>query len=433
MKVIKIFCGFIGVYALLAGCTSSSNKKSSTDNSTESATKQWTRLFGTTKHDAGNGVAVDSSGNIYVTGESYGNFDNQTNSGSADMFLIKYNSSGNKQWSRLLGTIELERAYGVAVDSSGNIYVTGESRGHFDNQTNSGGPDMFLVKYDSSGNKKWSKLFGTAEHEHANGVAVDSSNNVYVTGYSAGNFDNQTNFGDDDVFLVKYDSSGNKKWSRLFGTAKKEHGRGVAVDSSGDIYVTGESYGNFDNQTNSGSADMFLIKYNPSGNKQWSKLLGSAKPDTGRGVAVDSSDNVYVTGEIRGYFGKQANSGSADMFLIKYNPSGSKQWSRLLGSTKLDIADGVAVDSSNNIYVTGWSEGNFDGKTNAGDHDLFLVKYNSSGNKQWSALLGVFEHDAGNGVAVDSSANIYVTGWSEGNFDNQTSAGDADLFLVKYH
>ena len=130
--------------------------------------------------------------------------DGKTNSGERDIFLVKYNSSGTKQWTQQLGTPTFEEGYGVVVDSSDNIYVTGWTRGKLD--TYSGGTDTFLVKYNSSGVKQWTRQFGTSSSDSGKGVTVDSSDNIYVTGNTGGGLDGNTNSGGYDIFLVKYNS-----------------------------------------------------------------------------------------------------------------------------------------------------------------------------------------------------------------------------------
>ncbi len=398
----------------------------------EHLAKQWSRLFGTSRLDFGSRVSVDSKGNVYVTGFSQGNFDGKTNQGNADLFLIKYDVSGAKQWSKLLGTSNFDFGSGVSVDSSDNVYVTGSLAGNFDGQTNQGGRDMFLIKYDTSGNKQWSQLLGTSSTDQGFGVSVDSAGNVYVTGDSAGNFDGKTNSGGRDMFLIKYDASGNRQWSKLLGTSGNDTGEGVSVDSAGNAYVTGYSEGNFGGETNSGNEDMFLIKYDTSGAKQWSKLLGTSSDDRGQGVSVDASGNAYVIGYSEGAFDGKTNSGKEDMFLVKYDTSGVKQWSKLVGTSNFDRGQGVSVDSSGNVYVTGFFAGAFDGHTHSGSDDMFLIKYDSSGVKQRSRLLGTSTNDRGRGVSVDSAGNVYVAGFSAGNFGGETNQGSDDIFLIKF-
>ena len=200
------------------------------------------------------------------------------------------------------------------------------------------------------------------------------------------------------------------------------------MDSSNNIYVTG-----FTKSTN-GIPDLYLVKYNSSGDNQWSKRINGTGNDYGLGVVVDSSNDIYVSGYADGVFDGNTHSGSNDIILVKYNSSGDKQWTKQLGTSESDIGRRVTVDSSNNIYVTGWTLGGLDGNTGSGSLDIILVKYNSSGTKQWTKQLGTSENDQGLGVMVDSSDNIYVTGQTAGGLDNNTNlGGDSDVFLVKYN
>jgi len=383
--------------------------------------------------DEGSGVTTDSSGNIYVTGKTGGGLDGNTSSGLTDIFLVKYNSSGTKQWTKQLGTSDYDWGNGVSTDSSGNVYVTGKTEGGLDGNTSSGLTDIFLVKHDSSGTKQWTKQLGTSSYDYGRGVSNDSSGNIYVTGTTGGGLNGNTNSGDYDIFLVKYNSSGTKQWTKQLGTSSQDEGNGVTTDSSGNIYVTGKTRGGLDGNTSSGGFDMFLIKYNSSGTKQGTNQLGTSSSDEGSGVTTDSSGNVYVTGFTGGGLDGNTNSGGYDMFLIKYNSSGTKQWTKQLGTSSYDYGRGVSNDSSGNIYVTGETWGGLDGNTNSGSSDIFLVKYNSSGTKQWTKQLGTSFVSYGHGVTTDSSGNIYVTGRTRGGLDGNTSSGGFDIFLIKYN
>ena len=146
--------------------------------------------------------------------------------------------------------------------------------------------------------------------------------------------------------------------------------------------MTGHTDGGLDGNTNSGNMDIFLVKYNDGGTKQWTKQLGTSGNDYGYGMTVDSSDNIYVTGMTYGGLDGNTNSGDTDLYLVKYNSSGTKQWTQQLGTSAGDRGQGVTVDSSGNIYVSGYSLGGLDGNTNSGGKDIFLVKYNSDGVKQ---------------------------------------------------
>ena len=162
------------------------------------------------KKDIG-GIATDPSGNVYITGWTLGNLDGNPSAGSKDLFIVKYNSSGKKQWTRQVGTSYDDKAYGFAIDTSGNVYVTGSTNGSLDVNTNAGDRDIFVVKYNSSGTKQWTKQMGSSSYDTARRVATDSSGNVYVTDRSDGGLDGNTSAGAQDLFVVKYDSDGNKR------------------------------------------------------------------------------------------------------------------------------------------------------------------------------------------------------------------------------
>ena len=324
----------------------------------------------------------------------------------------KDDSSSSSSDDEMPGTYQLatnDYANGVATDSSGNVYVTGGTKGGLDGNTSAGNTDLFVVKYNSSGTKQWTKQLGSSGRDSANGVATDSSGNVYVTGVTFGGLDCNTSAGDNDLFVVKYNSSGTKQWTKQLGSVSSDFANGVATDSSGNVYVAGGTYGGLDGNSN-GNSDLFVVKYNSSGTRQWTKQLGTAEYDEARGVATDSSGNVYVAGGTKGNLNGNSNSGRTDAFVIKYNSSGTWQWTKQLGTWQTDLANGVTTDSAGNVYVTGLTYRHLDGNTSAGSADLFVVKYNSSGEKQWTKQLGTSSRDYARGVVTDSSGNVYVTG-----------------------
>ena len=384
-------------------------------------------------NDYAYGVATDSSGNVYVAGGTNGGLDGNTNAGNTDLFVVKYNSSGTKQWTRQLGSSSRDSANGVATDSSGNVYVTGMTNGGLDGCKNAGIEDLFVVKYNSSGTKQWTNQLGSSSRDSADDVATDSTGNIYVTGTTYSELDGNTSAGKADLFVVKYNSSGTHQWTKQLGTDRYDEARGVATDSSGNVYVTGYTEGGLDGNTNLGKADLFVVKYNSSGTKQWANQLGTWDTDFANGVATDSSGNVYVTGSTYRSLDGNTSAGNADLIVVKYNSSGTKQWTKQLGSSSDDYANDVVTDSSGNAYVTGTTYGGLDGNTSAGNADLFVVKYNSSGTKQWTKQLGTSSTDTANGVTTDSSGNVYVAGGTYGGLDGNTSAGVNDLFIVKYN
>jgi hypothetical protein len=391
---------------------------------------QWTRQFVPSEAYA---MAVDGSGNVYVAGTTRGELPGQTSPGGQDAFVRKYDGSGNEVWTRQFGSSSNDMAEGVAIDGSGNVYVAGITWGTFPGQTSSGSGDAFVRKYDSAGNEVWTRQFGTSEDwDLADGVAVDASGNVYVAGDTIGALPEQTLSGDSDAFVRKYDATGNEVWTRQFGTSAGDSVAEVAVDGSGNVYVTGFTLGALPGQTLSGDSDAFVRKYDASGNEIWTRQFGTSSSDGARGADVDVSGNVYVAGSTGGAFPGQTSSGSGDAFIRKYDGSGNEVWTKQFGTSASEDAGGIAVDNSGNVYVAGniYSDGAFPGQTSSGNTDTFVRKYDGSGNEVWTRQFGSPESEDTYGVAVDPSGNVYVAGYTWGVLPGQTVSGGS--FLVKF-
>jgi len=240
---------------------------------TTSFTQSFTQQLGSSVDEIAYGVATDSSGNVYVSGWTSGGLDGNSSAGSSDLFVVKYNSSGTKQWTQQLGTSSTDEAQGVATDSSDNVYVAVSTSGGLDGNSSAGGWDLFVVKYNSSGTKQWTQQLGTSsqdiQEDVAYDIATDASGNSYVVGYTYnGGLDGNSPLGGHDPFIVKYDSLGNKQWTKQFGTSSGDDAYAVTTDSSGFIYVAGYTNGGLDGNTSAGSNDLFLVKYDSDGNKQ---------------------------------------------------------------------------------------------------------------------------------------------------------------------
>jgi len=268
----------------------------------------------------------------------------------------------------------------------------------------------------------------------AAGLVVDpNSNNIYVTGVNQGTLDGQANSGENDIFLIKYDSSGTKQWTRQTGSSSADSGRGIGVDSFGNIYVAGLTHGGLDGYTNlGGGTDAYIMKYNSSGTKQWTKQFGTSSSEQSWALTVDSSDNIYVVGNtFGGLDGNTFAGGEGDVFLVKYNTSGTKQWTKQFGTSKRDEGVGITTDNNGNIFVTGLTYGGLDGNSNSGESDAILVKYNSSGDKQWTKQFGTSTYDSGQKIEVGVDGFLYLSGYTAGGFDNNTNEGGSDIFVVR--
>lgn len=333
--------------------------------------------------DQGNAIALDSAGNIYVAGQT-----TSQGAGGDDFLLAKYSPSGVIQWQKILGGNSTDRAYGIAIDSSDNIYIAGDAASNA-----TGDYDCLLAKYDSSGSLQWQRSLGGVPEDHWFGAAVDSSGNVYVSGRK---FDGTTF----DTLLAKYNSSGTLQWQRYMDGGAQEQSRSVAVDSSGNVYMFG-----YTSSQGSGSVDMLLAKYDSSGTIQWQRVLGGSGADVGFGIAVDSSGNSYIVG-----YSQNTGTATNDILLAKYNTSGTLQWQQSLNSSGDEQGYAVAVDSSGNAYITG-----FTNNSGAGSDDLYVAKYNTSGTIQWQRTLGTTAANYGYGIKVDALGSIYIAGYSSSN------------------
>jgi uncharacterized delta-60 repeat protein len=401
----------------------------------------WTKQIGarTVKASTSSyGVATDSSGNIIVAGSTTGDLDGNTLTGGSDFFVTKYNSSGTKLWTRQLGvTSKSTVANTVATDSSGNIFVAGDTNGGLDGNTLTGTQDFFVTKYDSTGTKLWTRQLGIASKSvNGYGVATDSSGNVFVAGVTTGGLDGNTLTGWQDFYVTKYNSAGVKQWTKQLGKASSlTTGRAVATDSSGNIFVTGDTTGGLDGNTLTGSSDYFVTKYDSTGAKVWTKQLGVASKYTyGKGVATDSSGNIFVAGYTLGGLAGNTLTGTQDFFVSKYDSTGTRVWTKQLGvASHVTNANGVATDSSGNIYVSGYTDGGLDGNTLTGTTGFFVTKYDSTGSKLWTRQLGVASSTTYSyGVAADSSGNCFAAGFTQGGLDGNTLTGTRDFFVTKY-
>ncbi len=420
---------------------------------------QWAKQAGGTDYDFGQDIAIDSSGNSYITGYFPGNASfgttELTSSGGIDIFVAKLDSDGNWLWAQKAGGTSDDGGYSIAIDSSGNSYVTGyfHSTASFGNitLTSSGSYDIFVAKLDSNGNWLWAKKAGGTSDDYGYSITIDFSGNSYVTGYfySTASFGTTTltSSGDCDIFVAKLDSSGNWLGANQAGGTGEDYGFSIAIDSSGNSYVTGYfqgiAYFGTTTLTSSGGDDIFVATLNNGGNWQWAQKAGGTSPDYGYGIAIDSSGNSYVTG----YFYSTASfgtttltsSGNYDIFVAKLDSDGNWLWANQAGGTSWDYGLGIAIDSSGNSYVTGYFQGTASFGTttitSSGNYDIFVAKLDSDGSWLGANQAGGTGRDDARSIATDSSGNCYVTGLFEetASFGNIIfeSSGNYDIFVAK--
>jgi uncharacterized delta-60 repeat protein len=355
--------------------------------------------------DYANAMTVDDSGNVYVTGHSFGNGSHH------DYATTKYNADGIEQWVvRYNGPGNYDDTpRAIAVDAFSNVFVTGYSYGYGTNR------DFATIKYSPDGIEQWVARYNGPGNGNdlVFAMTIDPFSNVYVTGES---FDEYSRL---DYKTIKYDSNGHQLWEATYNGPGNYHdsARAIALDVFGNVYVTGYSYG--DAETNE---DYATVKYDSSGHELWvAQYAGPSGPpysayDVATAIAVDASGYVYVTGYSDG------GDTSYDYATIKYDSNGNKQWlARYNGlGNEYDYAHAITLDSSSNVYVTGYSNNGITSQ------DYATIKYDSSGNQLWAAIYNgqANNDDRASSILVDSSDNVYVTGYS---YDWRTSLDYATI------
>lgn len=302
----------------------------------------------------------------------------------------------------------------------------------------------------------WALSAGGPMDGPAYGVAVDSAGNVYAvgtfTGTAAFEAHSLTATGDSDAFLAKVDSTGHFQWA-ISGQASAGHDAeayGVAADAAGNSYIVGEFSGtltfNTTTLTSAGARDIFVAKFNSAGQVQWARSYGGGGWDRGHAIALDGTGNVLIAGDFEQSFNIGAtpigSAGQVDAFVAKLTSDGTPVWAVSGGGTGLECDFGfcgVAADGVGNVYLAAYFEetASFGGKevTAVGSYDLVVVKYDASGVAQWATSGGGPGEDYGQGIAVDNAGNVYLTGSFEGNATfgttQITSAGSSDVIVAR--
>jgi len=454
----------------------------------------WATYYGGAGNEFGYSTATDAAGNVYLAGNTVsisgiasGGFQN-TFGGNQDAFLVKFDAAGNRLWATYYGGTGWEYGNSVAADAAGNVYLcggtsstSGIASGGFQNTYGGGNMDAFLVKFDAAGNRIWATYYGgSTGTDWAYSVCADGASNIFLagmtespSGIASGGFQNTyaggVSSGYGDLFLVKFNSAGNRLWATYYGGAGDEYTPAVGADATGNVFLSGSttstsgiSSGGFQNAYGGGAYDGMLVKFNSAGARLWGTYYGGAASDFVLSIAIDLSGNVLVSGVTASTsaisasgFQNSYGGGGWDAFLTKFDPAGARVWSTYYGGSGDEWGVCVATDASSNIFLGGntnsssnISFGGFQNTNAGGWTDAMLIKFDAAGSRlcatYYGGSAGATGNDGGNGIATDASGNVYLAGAtdntsniSSGGFQNVYGGGTGsgfagDAMLVKF-
>lgn len=437
---------------------------------------QWNSFLGGSSgvaglEDSNTAIAVDNSGNVYVTGISYINWGSpvnaHSNSGeSYDIIVAKLNSNGVLQWNTFLGGVGNvdsggnDYGFGIAVDESNNIYVTGASESTWGTPVNdfSGGAgDTFVAKLDNDGNLLWNTFLGGVSSDplgmrddEAYDIKLDSVGNIYVAGISFASWGTPVNgfaSGGSDAYVAKLNNNGALQWNTFLGGSVYDSSFGfgdaayaIELDEYSNIYVVGTSSGTWGTPVNAfaGVQDIFAAKLNSSGTLQWNTFMGSTLDDFGFDIALDSEMNVYLSGTSFAPWGTPVETwpgGAGNAHIIaKLNSSGMIQWHTFVGGAGHQLGSRLALDAGNNVYITGDSQTtwNIPQEILPGGTDAFVAQLDNDGFLLWTTFLGGSGIDVGYGI-VHKGNSLYIAGDSSASWGTPVDEfeGSHDGFVAK--
>jgi len=465
-------------------------------------TRLWGTYYGSTGSDYAYSCATDASGSVYMAGETdpspstlvatVGSHQS-VHGGNTDAYLVKFNPGGSRQWGTYYGGSTDDVGYSCATDPSGNVYLAGHTGSNTGTiiatpgshqQVSGGNYDAFLVKFSSSGIRQWGTYYGGSQMDMGRSCATDASGNVYLAGYTSSNTGTviastgshqpapgAINY--HDAFLVKFNSNGIRQWGTYYGGTGTELGYSCATDAVGNVCLAGYAQSatgtviatvgsHQPTQGGGGNAvDAFLVKFNSNGIRQWGTYYGGTGSDYGFSCTADASGNWYMsgasdsnTGTVIATAGSHQSSfagGTWDSYLVKFNSSGTRQWSTYYGGPGTDSGYSCDTDAMGNVYLAG----NTTATTSAviatagshqftfgGAYDAYVVKFDVNGLRQWGTYYGGTGNDQGVSCAMDASGIIYLAGFTDssagtaiatpGGHQGTFGGGSYDAYLVKF-
>ncbi len=422
----------------------------------------WMAQIGGTDTDSGDDIAFDNDGNVYMVGVFWATADfnpdpsvafNLTSAGAQDAYVVKLDSAKNFIWAIKVGGLQQDFAYTVDVNDNGEVYVCGRFRVTVDfdpgsgvnNITSAGDHDIFILKLDTNGNFVWVKTIGSAGADEVENCDLDPNGNILLCGVFSGTVDfdpnggvqNLTSVATQDAYILKLDASGNYVWAGRFGSNPGELVYGIKTDALGDVYACGLFYGTIDFDPGAGVSNLaagnnysedFVLKWTSAGAFVWANKMGNPNDsDVAYDLDLDNSGNAIVTGSFNGIADfdpsgatfNLTSAGSGDIFVAKYlSANGAFVYAKGMGGAQLDQSYAIALDPSENIYVTGFYSvtADFDpgaavfNLVCAGIGDAFILQLDDAADFMWAGSIGGSQNDYGSAINVHGFNEVYAGG-----------------------
>jgi hypothetical protein len=391
------------------------------------------RTLGSTDYDDARGIAVDPPRcGIYLAGETRGTI-GAASAGFSDAVVARYDTGGARTWVLQFGSTEFDYVTGIEVDGDGNAYVLGYTGGTLPGSPiiNLGGNDLFLVKLDRDGIVVWTRMLGSAGNDWPEDLAISSTGDVYVTGFTDGVLTG-VSAGGQDYFLGRYDPDGNLVMLVQAGSAGNDRAKAVAVGPADNPYIVGDTDGDLEG-VQAGNADIFVAKYDPAGVELWIDQRGTTDLDLGADIAVNDDQQVFVVGSTALGLDGNVSAGAMDVVLLRYSTGGTWQFTRQRGSSSTDTAAGVALTSNGGPVVAGTTSGTLDGLAPVGSSDAFVMRFGKAGAWSWTRLSGGSSIDSGRGVDVNGRDEIFLAGDYGGTINGVAAVGLRDIFAASWN
>jgi hypothetical protein len=399
-------------------------------------TLTWSTFVGGSGNDFVRDIAVDSSGNVYVTGDSSATWGTPINafSTTTEAFVAKFNSSGSLVWNTFLGgSGNSEAGTAITLDASGNVFVTGWSNATWGTPvTGYGGGsfDAFVAKLNTSGALQWNTFAGGSGIDAAYGVVLDSSGSIYIAGNSSATWGSPVAAysSGEDGFVAKFSSTGSLTWNTFVGGSGNDRAEDLAIDANNNIYGVGYSNATWGTPVRAYTSGQDATAFNltSAGALSWNTFLGGSGTDYLGRIAIDSSGNSYLSGYSGATWGTPVAAYTAgnDGSVVKLNSTGALQWNTFIGGSGADVTNGITLDSNSNVVVTGVASTTFGTpwRSYTSGQDVFVAYLNTNGALGAVGFYGGTGSDVGFAVTSDTSGNTYVAGYSNATWGTPITA-----------